>query len=329
MLVAGERESRNGVDPVARTQIDHDDGQHLCLQCPRCRNPIFDFNCIQCGFCIRQESGILHALPPERSVHFARFVEDYERIRDAEGRGSSDDSFYLALPYRDLSGKNQAQWHIRAHSFECLVEHVLRPQLSTHARILDLGAGNCWLSFRLSLEGYRPTAVDLLTNDRDGLGAAAHYRNFLPDFFPRFRAELTRLPFANEQFDAVVFNASFHYAEDEVAALREAFRCVRKGGIVAICDTPWYSCEESGRRMVSERRHNFIEKYGTASDSIESIEFLTNESLELLQERLDIQWSIYFPSYGLRWALRPVLAKLKGKREPARFCLYIARKTDR
>ena len=39
-------------------------------------------------------------------------------------------------------------------------------------RILDLGAGNGWMSYRLALQGHLPIAVDLLTNDRDGLGAA-------------------------------------------------------------------------------------------------------------------------------------------------------------
>jgi SAM-dependent methyltransferase len=253
-------------------------------------------------------------------------VDDYERIREAEGRGSCDDGFYLALPYCDKSCRNQAQWSIRAHTFDCLVERVLRVQLNSNARILDLGSGNCWLSFRLALEGYRPTAVDLLTNERDGLGAAAHYKPYLPEFFPRFRAELTRLPFVDGQFDAVVFNASFHYSEDDEAAMREALRCVGNNGIVIICDTPWYSSEESGRKMVAERRSNFARQYGTASDSIEGIEFLTNRRLQCLQERLGIRWSSYLPAYGLKWAMRPVLAKLKRKREPARFRLYVARK---
>jgi hypothetical protein len=41
---------------------------------------------------------------PEREAHFSRFVEDYEFIRASEGRGSTSDDYYLALPYRDLSG---------------------------------------------------------------------------------------------------------------------------------------------------------------------------------------------------------------------------------
>jgi len=61
------------------------------------------------------------------------------------------------------------------------------------------------MSYRLKLAGYLPVAVDLLINERDGLGAARHYRSRVPELFPRFQAELERLPFRDEQFDALIF----------------------------------------------------------------------------------------------------------------------------
>jgi SAM-dependent methyltransferase len=191
---------------------------------------------------------------------------------------------------------------------------------------LDLGAGNCWMSFRLALLGYRSVAVDLLTNHDDGLGAAVHYKDALPEFFPRFQAEITRLPFQGEQFDVVIFNASFHYSEDYEASLREALRCLKRGGLVVVSDTPWYSREESGGKMVAERHAAFLQKYGTASDSIQSLEFLTDERLRALEEQLSIRWTVFSPRYGLKWAMRPTMARLRGTREPSRFRIYAARK---
>lgn len=183
------------------------------------------------------------------------------------------------------------------------------------------------MSYRLARARYRPVAVDLLINDYDGLGAGAHFRKHLTAMFPRFQAEFTRLPFQDDQFDAVVFNASFHYAEDYVAALREALRCVRRGGVVVVSDSPWYLHEESGRRMVSERRAAFLKRYGTASDSIGSLEYLTDDRLRTLEEQLSIQWTIYSPRYGWQWAMRPLLAKLYHRREPSRFRIYATRKS--
>ena len=271
--------------------------------------------------------GIVNALPPDRATHFARFIRDYEYIRTAEGRWSQDDDFYLSLPYKDVSGRNNKQWEIRARSYDYLMRHVLSRNQLDGKRVLDLGAGNCWMSYRLAVAGYRPYAVDLLTNDRDGLGAGEHFRKHLPELFPRFQAELTHLPFQSEQFDAVIFNASFHYVEDYAAAMREALRCAKSGAIVIISDTPWYSRDESGKRMVAERNCSFIERFGTASDSIKSLEYLTDERLQFLEEKLGIRWIIYRPWYGLNWAIRPLIARLCNRREPSRFRIYATRKS--
>ena len=297
------------------------------MQCPSCKADISGLDCIVCGFRMRVSRGIVHALPPERAALFTRFMDDYERIRAAEGRGSESDDFYLSLPYKDVSGRNSKQWQIRARSYDHLMKHVLGAHpLDNVRQILDLGAGNCWMSNRLALAGYSPFAVDLLTNDRDGLGAAVHYRRSLPELFPRFQAEVSRLPFQSERFDAVIFNASFHYSENYVVTLREAFRCVRMGGMVIVSDTPWYSCEESGRKMVAERQAFFSKRYGTASDSVRSLEFLTDERLRILEEQLSIEWTVHSPNYGFKWAMRPLIAKLRRKREPSRFHIFVAQK---
>ena len=56
-----------------------------------------------------------------------RFLDDYIKIRHAEGRGSQDSAYYLALPYRDITGRLQDQWTIRAKSYRYLERRVLPP----------------------------------------------------------------------------------------------------------------------------------------------------------------------------------------------------------
>ena len=323
-------QATSGGTGLARAASVINDVQHadIDLRCPRCTVDLTQFDCIQCGFQFRDIRGILHALPPERVAYYARFINEYERIRDAEGRGSDKDDFYLGLPYRDSSGRNSQQWRIRARTFDYLIQRVLRPAVPRGGRILDLGAGNCWMSYRLALAGFIPFAVDMLTNDRDGLGAAEHYRKYLPQFFARFRAELSHLPFQDQHFDAVIFNASFHYAEDYTAVLKEALRCTKRTGLVIISDTPWYTNEANGQKMLAERRASFLGNYGTRSESIGSLEYLTNERLNLLKTRLSIEWTIYSPGYGLKWAMRPIVAKLRKRREPSQFRIYVARKSS-
>jgi SAM-dependent methyltransferase len=200
------------------------------------------------------------------------------------------------------------------------------PARSNLTRILDIGAGNGWMSFRLAQQGYEPVAVDLLMNNDDGLGAAEHYRTSLPRLFPRFQAESSHLPFAASQFDIVIFSASFHYSEDYIASLGEALRCVRTGGVVIISDTPWYSRDESGLQMVAERQAYYRKTYGTASDSILSLEYLTDARLDALEREFGIEWNVHTPWYGFKWAIRPLVARIRGRRKPSSFRIYSTRK---
>jgi SAM-dependent methyltransferase len=308
------------------------------LRCPRCGGWISSLShtnvsdailvCSDCCLKLSSEEGIWRALLPERVSHFSRFIRDYEFIRSAEGRGSVNAEYYLALPYLDLSGNNSQQWIIRARTFRYIERHILpglKPDNRKWLRILDLGAGNGWMSYRLALGGHAPVAVDLLTNDRDGLGAAIHYQKQLTSLFPRFQAELDVLPLMDDAFDLVIFNASFHYSEDYEKTIAEALRCTCTGGTILIADTPWYRNEASGQQMVIERRRSFTQRYGIASDSLNSLEFLTDQRLQKLEARFGLRWQTHMPSYGIRWFMRPLLAKMQGRREPSQFRIYSAR----
>src|SRR5208282_1698872 len=180
---------------------------------------------------------IFRCLPPDRRSHFEQFVRDYELVRAKEGRGSNSPEYYLNLPFKDLTGRNTWQWAIRARTWRHMEKHVLPMLERAHPMgcdILDLGAGNGWASFRLSLRGHRPVAVDLLDNDSDGLGAARRYFDYTPNPFPLFQAEMDRLAFASNQFDVAIFNASFHYSVDYELTLRDVLRCLRSPGHILI-----------------------------------------------------------------------------------------------
>jgi SAM-dependent methyltransferase len=181
------------------------------------------------------------------------------------------------------------------------------------------------MSYRLAIQGHLPIAVDLLTNDRDGLGAAIHYNTAVDPLFPRVQAELNRLPFASSIFDLVIFNASFHYSENYERTFAEALRCTCPDGSIVIADTPWYAEEESGRRMVKEKHERFFGTYGFASDSIASLEYLTPDRLHRLQSMFGLEWGEIKPFYGIRWALRPLHAKLARRRTPSQFRIFAAR----
>ena len=283
--------------------------------------------CPNCKTTTEYRNGIWCALSPQRVDYFRKFISEYEIIRAAEGRGSAQSDYYLNLPYKDITGHNSGQWTIRARTFRTIERCVLVPLaklIKRPLRILDLGAGNGWMSYRLALQGHLPIAVDLLTNDRDGLGAAIHYHARIHPLFPRVQADLDRLPFVSSIFDLVIFNASFHYSEDYERTFAEALRCTRPGGSIVIADTPWYAEEESGKRMVEEKHKRFAATYGFPSDSISNLEYLTPDRLHLLQDAFDLKWRDIRPFYGVHWSLRPLRAKLAGRRPPSQFRIYVA-----
>ena len=304
----------------------------IVLRCPACSEPAGSLadlppqgrGCAACGFRFEAADGIVRALAPDRSRLYARFLEEYGAIRSAEGRGSEDPEFYLALPYRDLTGRNAGQWAMRARSYRYFERRIL-PGVETGQPldILDLGAGNGWMSYRLALHGHRPVAIDISADPRDGLGAARHYLERTPVRFARVLAELERLPFAGGQFDLAIFNSSFHYATSYHRTLRETQRCLKDSGRVVIMDTPIYRRFEHGERMREERHRDFEARYGFRSDSIPSIEFLHDAMLDELADYLFLSWRVYRPWYGLSWHLRPARARLFRRRPPSRFAILV------
>lgn len=295
-------------------------------QCPRCRANINQLECQFCRLKMQVNCGIVVALPEDRTAHYAGCIERCERMETMAGKDILKQRYYLSLPYKEISGRESTTWRIRAHSYSYLVERDLSQQPAFGCgRILDLGAGNCWMSFRLTLARYRPFAVDLNTCDHHGLRAGEHFRMHLPAMFPRFQAEFTNLPFQDGQFDVVVFNSSFQYIDDYKAAFREAFRCTRSGGMVIVSYTPGIRREEPPEKLQSHRRV-VLAGHDTTLDSIEGLECILEERLRTLKKQVPIEWTIYSPLYGFLWSLRALAAKLFNRHEPSPFCIYATRK---
>jgi SAM-dependent methyltransferase len=255
-----------------------------------------------------------------------QFLDDYIKIRHAEGRGSHDSDYYFALPFRDITGRLQDQWTIRAASFRYLERRILpviEQETGHPLRVADIGAGNCWLSYRLALRGHQPVAIDILADPLDGLAAGRHYQDRAP--FPRINAEFDDLPIASHSLDLAIYNASIHYSTDYRRTLSEIRRCLRPGAAFLIVDSPVYRRHEYGEMMVRERHRQFQSTYGFASDSLPSIEYFDLDMLAELGRDLGIEWTVGCPWYGWQWAMRPWKALFRGKRPPSNFWILTGR----
>ena len=104
------------------------------------------------------------------------------------------------------------------------IADAIAPWLPPRSRVLDVGAGTGVVSAALAAAGHSVTPVDLTPE----MARKAERR--FPDGC--IIGDATRLPVAGASVDAVTFVWVLHHVGDGVAALREAGRVLRPGGLV-------------------------------------------------------------------------------------------------
>ena len=94
-------------------------------------------------------------------------------------------------------------------------------------KVLDLAAGTAVSTVELAKSGAWCVAADFSV----GMLAAGQGRPV-----PKVAADATRLPFADNAFDAVTISFGLRNIADRVAALREMVRVTRPGGRLVVCE---------------------------------------------------------------------------------------------
>lgn len=272
--------------------------------------------CAVCGGSFEERNGVYRFLTVSRLAAATPFVHQYRLVREREGYRVSTPEYYRMLPCVRPDDPHAPEWALRRQSFQ----HLQRVLAAGTRRVLDLGAGNGWLSHRLASLGHRVVAVDVLDDPEDGLGACRHY----PTAFARVQADFDALPFAPSQFDLVAFNGSLHYSADVAATLARARRTLAPGGTLVVMDSPMFRDEGDGHAMVAEKLRRFKEEYGLTRVVHPNVGFFTFAWLAHAFERLGLRGR-FIPSRGpLGWRIRREVARVRLRRAPAAFGVWIA-----
>ncbi len=306
--------------------------------CPECGAGAFsagsDLLCPAEGRRLSGAGGVLPLLRAERVAALAPFLDAYRRVRRIEGWGGAAD-YYRSLPFVS-EGNHRAVWKLRARSFRRALRAIAArfPDVKQAdewdkiaLRILEIGAGCGWFSWRMARAGHYVLATDISLDEEDGLGATSRYA--LPGEAPgerllRARAEMEELPLEDAQFDLVVANGSLHYAKEPTRAVAEAHRVLRSGGLFLVLDSPVYDEPESGNEMVRRRR----ERHRTfgIGDAGSTAGFLVERDFLSLSAGVGFAFEILRPFEGFSRLLRRASCGVRGTTPPARFPLFVLEK---
>jgi ubiquinone/menaquinone biosynthesis C-methylase UbiE len=212
---------------------------------------------------------------PDSLARVREFESSFTRAWAQDGWAQSDIEYLLNLPGRDTSGRHRREWAVKARSMDALFS-VLDP--GSARRVLDLGCGIGWLAHHMALRGHEIYAVDIVRDDRLGLGAAGRYVERGPSF-ERIWGELERPPFLDSSVDAVVCNASLHYAPDLSGALREIGRILRPGGMFILLNSPVHHDRSSALRAQEDFRRK-LRRLGAGEATAAVSQHFSRASLE-------------------------------------------------
>ena len=288
------------------------------FSCPCCAIALSNqLTCANCATVFEKREGIYRFLLPDRSAEIQPFLTQYRRVRERDGYRSFTGADYVNLPYVRPQGVMADVWRVRQQSYDHLVT-----LLDKHSRtILDLGAGNGWLSHRLTKLGHRLAAVDWLDDEKDGLGAHRHY----PVQFTCVQADFDMLPFATRQFDVVIFNASLHYGPDLTGSLSKAYKLVKPNGQIFLMDSPTFHSDRSGQIMLKEQAERLRADYDLQDVVQPGIGFLTDRIMNDVGKTLGIAFRFYRSFGAPLWAMKRWLSGVMRRREPAAFGVWAGR----
>lgn len=257
------------------------------LACPRCMGPLSlspadagswpaaELECAEEDLRFPVLAGIPQLVSPERAAAARAMAEAYSRVWQNDGWGCASPSYLLNLPDRDTTGRQSGKWRVKARSMDALFE--LFRSLAPH-RVLDMGCGVGWLTDRLARRGYEAFGIDILQDDVLGLRAADTYLVAGSDF-ERIWGELERPPFQAGTFDAVVCNASLHYAASLELALAEVNRILRPRGVFVLMNSPVHDDAPSAERAERSFRRR-LSRLGASENLVSRYHHLVRSRVE-------------------------------------------------
>lgn len=102
-------------------------------------------------------------------------------------------------------------------------------------KILDIGTGSGWMAIVLAKRGFEVVTIDIDAGPLQRAKETAQDEGVVDNIIFK-KADATRLPFADNAFDAVFSFDSMHHLPDCYQAIEEMFRVCKASGWIVISD---------------------------------------------------------------------------------------------
>lgn len=186
--------------------------------------------CLNCNNEFNIEDGIVNMLG-----RIDKFVlgeqKGWERFAQEEGWFTPPEEYIIQLPRPNPPiPTDTLNWETHADNFDIIIN-----KLSFQGKyVLDIGAGRCWTTKHITLNGAKCVAMDILTHPGVGLKAADILMKHEGIYFDRVLGDMNNIPFEDETFDVAFFSGALHHTINLDKTLKEVFRVLKRKGQIAM-----------------------------------------------------------------------------------------------
>lgn len=222
------------------------------ISCPCCQNKNFELQkesednseiregqliCENCKSKYAINSGILFLYKELSQAVTEEQLALKEELKNQEKLLSAHDATWLLnFPYdKQVGYDKRTERIIRISADNALL--FLKNIRIENKKILELGAGNTWLTAKLAKKNYC-VALDIFTPIPKGLESADIFIKQKGLFFERIVSDMKKLPFQNNIFDIIIINSALHHSSNLEQTLKEIYRVLIPKGQLILLNEP-------------------------------------------------------------------------------------------
>ncbi|MFC4721291.1 class I SAM-dependent methyltransferase [Geojedonia litorea] len=218
--------------------------------------------------------GYYDIIDANESIKLQVFLKSYEDHSRSQNLEPFNHTLYQDLPY----SIHTKVWKERQKDLK-IIDELL--QNKPNSNILDVGSWNGWLSNRLSINGHNVVAVNIFTDEINGLKSQKNYDtkfislHLLPHEIYRIK----------HSFDVIIFNRNWAHLQNRGKIFNDAKNRLTKNGIIVFTGLAIYKNSTSIRKTLKIADEEFRNKYGIPLYFFNSKGYLDYSDLPFFRSR--------------------------------------------